>query len=280
MRSLVIGATGLVGSHIVKGLIALGEHPIGLSRSVHESADIDWYIGDLEKSDVPYDLPSVDILYCTAHATLLAGALPRLIHPALKRIVVLSSTSIFTKSDSENEAERKKVRRLIEAEQKIVAVCKQNGVEWTILRPTIIYGDGRDGNITPLSKVINRFGFMPLVGGGMGLRQPVHAQDVANGAIAAAQSSLAANKIYSLPGGEIITYREMIGRIFDALHRPRRMISVPRMIWRLMFAIGRSFFPNSNSAMGLRMEKDMTFDSSSAVSDFGWHPRSFNPTFD
>ena len=56
---------------------------------------------------------------------------------------------------------------------------------------------------------------MPLVGGGPGLRQPVHAEDLAIGAISAAGNSAAINKFYSLPGGETLAYSEMISRIFD-----------------------------------------------------------------
>jgi hypothetical protein len=56
--------------------------------------------------------------------------------------------------------------------------------------------------------------FIPLVGGGTGLRQPVHAEDLAIGAIAAAASPAAANKVYCLPGAETLPYWEMIGRIF------------------------------------------------------------------
>ena len=100
--------------------------------------------------------------------------------------------------------------------------AKQHNVGWTILRPTLIYAEGRDTNITPLSRLIRRFGFMPLVGGAPGLRQPVHAEDLAIGAIAAASSPAAINKFYSLPGAETLTYREMIGRIFDGLRMPRR----------------------------------------------------------
>src|SRR5450755_1937453 len=109
----------------------------------------------------------------------------------------------------------------------ITLLCERSNIAWTILRPTLIYAEGRDTNITPLSRLIRRFGFMPLVGGAPGLRQPVHAEDLAIGAIAAASSPAAANKFYSLPGGETLSYREMIGRIFDGLRLPRRTISVP-----------------------------------------------------
>ena len=148
------------------------------------------------------------------------------------------------------------------------------------MRPTLIYAEGRDTNITPLSRLIRRFGFMPLVGGAPGLRQPVHAEDLAIGALAAASSRATINRFYSLPGGETLAYREMIGRIFDGLRMPRRMISVPPSLWRAAFFVARRLFPGANVAMGIRMMKDMTFDSAPAVRDFGWHPRAFNPRLD
>ncbi len=102
---------------------------------------------------------------------------------------------------------------------------------------------------------------MPLVGGGPGLRQPVHAEDLAIGAIAAASSRAAVGKTYSLPGGETVTYREMIGRLFDGLRLPRRTVSISPLVWKAAFLFARPLFPNSNHAMGTRMMKDMTFDS-------------------
>ena len=48
----------------------------------------------------------------------------------------------------------------------------------------------------------------------------------------------------------------------------------------LGFIFVKPFFPNTNFAMGLRMMQDMTFDSASAVQDFDWNPRNFNPVFE
>ena len=114
---------------------------------------------------------------------------------------------------------------------------------------------------------------MPLVGGAPGLRPPVHAEDLAIGALAAASSRAAINKFYSLPGAETLTYREMIGRVFDGLGMPRRTIPVPPLLWRAGFRLAKPLFPGANVAMGIRMMKDMTFDSTPAVRDFGWNPR-------
>jgi nucleoside-diphosphate-sugar epimerase len=278
-RSLVIGATGLVGGYLVEHLVRAGERPLALSRSQQDRPGVDWLRGDLEKPDT-LKLPPFATLYCTADAILLPAALPRLFNPSLKRAVVFSSTSVITKIDSEIVAEREMLRTLADAEQKIVAACEQNNVSWTILRPTLIYAEGRDINISPLSRLIRRFGFMPLVGGAPGLRQPVHAEDLAIGAIAAASSVAAANKFYSLPGGETLSYREMIGRIFDGLRMPRRTVPVPVFLWKAIFLLAKPLFPDANVAMGTRMMKDMVFDPSPAVRDFGWNPRAFHPVFE
>jgi nucleoside-diphosphate-sugar epimerase len=278
-KCLILGATGLVGGYILEHLMRAGERPLALSRSPQSRPGIDWFSGDLEKPDA-LAFPPFATLYCTADAILLPAALPHLFNPSLRRAIVFSSTSVITKLDSEVVAEREKLKSLAEAEQKIAAACQRNNVAWTILRPTLIYAEGRDTNITPLSRLIRRFGFMPLVGGAPGLRQPVHAEDLAIGAIAAASSRAAANKFYALPGGETVSYREMVGRIFDGLRKPRRTIPIPVLLWRAGFLLARPLFPGANVAMGIRMMKDMAFDSTAATRDFGWNPRAFNPRFD
>ncbi|WP_315729602.1 MULTISPECIES: NAD-dependent epimerase/dehydratase family protein [unclassified Bradyrhizobium] len=278
-RSLVIGGSGLVGNYLLDQLIARGERPLTLMRSAPARSDVGYLPYDLERP-AQAEPPPFDTLYCTARATLLAPALPHFIRPGLQRLVVLSSTSIFTKADSEEQSERDGWRSLMEAERQIAATCTQSGIGWTILRPTLIYSEGRDKNITPLSRLIRRFGVMPLVGGGRGLRQPVHAEDLASGMIAAAAAPAATDKIYAVPGGETLTYREMIGRIFDGLGVPRRTPSVPAPLWRTMFPLLKPLFPGANVAMGLRMMQDMAFDATPAIRDFGWSARDFRPLFD
>jgi nucleoside-diphosphate-sugar epimerase len=274
----VIGGTGLVGSYIVERLTCRGERPYALSRFPQNNAEIDWLQGDLKRPHI-LKIPTVTTVYCTADAGLLAEAIPYLLKTPVKRLVAFSSTSVLTKQNSEDAAERAMIRRLSDAEQMIVAECEQQNIEWTVLRPTLIYAEGRDTNITPLSRLIRRFGFMPLAGSAQGLRQPVHAEDLAIGALAAADSPAAANKFYALPGAETLPYREMVGRIFDGLQLTRRLVPIPPGLWRAGFLVAKPLYPGANVAMGMRMNKDMTFDSTPAIRDFGWNPRGFNPSF-
>jgi hypothetical protein len=71
----------------------------------------------------------------------------------------------------------------------------------------------------------------------------------------------------------------MIGRIFDGLGLPRRTVSIPPFAWKAAFVAAKPLFPGANVAMGTRMMKDMTFDSTPAAQDFGWKPRMFHPVF-
>jgi nucleoside-diphosphate-sugar epimerase len=91
-RSLVIGGTGLVGGYVVEQLLRRGQRPMAMSRSPHSKSDIEWIYGDLRKPD-EFELPPFATLYCTAHASLLASALPRLLNPSSTRVITFSSTS-------------------------------------------------------------------------------------------------------------------------------------------------------------------------------------------
>jgi uncharacterized protein YbjT (DUF2867 family) len=279
MQSIVLGGSGIVGGHIVSKLVMAGERPLAISRSPRaDKRAVQWIQGDLTQPEA-LQLPRITTVYCTAHSLLLAKALPSLFSDELRRVVLFTSTSIVTKLNSDIPAEREGLQRLAEGEQQTIDMCTRMGVGWTVLRPTMIYDEGRDANVSRLARLIQKVGVMPLAGGGSGLRQPVHAEDLAIGALNAASSDAAKNNVYALPGPEAIAYREMVGRIFDGLGKPRRIIAVPPVLWRAAFALAAPLLPNANAAMGERMAKDMVFDPAPAVRDFGWSPRGFHPQF-
>jgi nucleoside-diphosphate-sugar epimerase len=277
-KTIVIGATGVVGGLIARQLVEAGERPIGLSRRHMIGADIDWVRGDLT---IPQDLklPLCMTMFCTADARLLVQALPCIVRTKSKRLVFFTSTSIITKMDSEIEEERIGVRAWGDAEARIIETCERHNIEWTVLRPTLIYLEGRDHNITTMSRLIRRIGFLPIVGSAKGLRQPVHAEDVAKGAVSASRCPEAANKIYVISGGETITYREMVGRVFDGLNKRRAIVSLPKALWIVGFLIAKPLYPATNVGWGTRMQQDMAFDDSEARRDFCWQPRGFHPDF-
>jgi nucleoside-diphosphate-sugar epimerase len=153
-------------------------------------------------------------------------------------------------------------------------------VEWVILRPTLIYGRGRDKNVCEIARFIRRFGFFPLFGPAQGLRQPVHAEDLAAACLAAADAPAAANRAYNLSGGETLRYRDMVGRIFVALNRRPRLLPVPLGAFRTMLAAMRLLprYRHWSAAMAERMNRDLVFDHAEAVRDLRFAPRPFHPS--
>ena len=195
----------------------------------------------------------------------------------VRRIVALSSTSRFTKDESPDLEEQNLARRLAEAEACVVSWAEKRGIEWVILRPTLIYGLGRDKNISEIARFVRRFGFFPLFGKAMGLRQPIHVQDVANACFEALQASASTNRFYNISGGETLTYRDMVIRVFAVMGRSPRLLPVPLSVFRVAVAFLRHLprYRLWSAAMAERMNVDMVFDSSEAEQDLAFAPRKF-----
>lgn len=194
-----------------------------------------------------------------------------------RRVVALSSTSRFTKVGSGDTAENAIAAKLIESEARLQAWAEDRGIEWVVLRPTLIYGQGRDKNISEIARFIRRFVFFPLLGSAQGLRQPIHAEDVATGCVAALQAPDAANRAYNLSGGETLAYREMVARVFAALGRPVRLVTVPLWAFCLAVAVMRRLprYRHWSAAMAERMNRDLVFDYADAARDLGFKPKGF-----
>lgn len=275
---LVLGATSLIGRFLIERLAAEGLDYYGLSREAPVD-DVRMIRGDLSEGDLAQRLPPTKTVFSLSPIWLLPKALSALKAAGMKRLVAFSSTSRFTKIDARNAEEREVAQALADAEAEVIAFCQANRIAWTILRPTLIYAEGRDRNVSRLAGLIRKLGFLPLSGEGGGLRQPVHADDLAQGALDAAASAKASNRAYDLTGGETLTYRMMAQRVFEGLGRRPLIVSLPPWVWRIGLTLASPIMPGVTAGMGERMETDMTFDNGEAARDFGWAPRDFHPRF-
>ncbi len=275
---LVLGATSLIGGYLLDRLRAAGVDPVAVSRRP-PTGEACWLDADLSDPHLEDGLPPVATVFSLSPIWLLPDALPALKAQGMTRLVAFSSTSRFTKQASDVPEERAVAASLADAEAAVERFCAVHGVGWTVLRPTLIYDEGRDGNVSRLASLIRRFGVLPLSGPGEGLRQPVHAQDLAVGALAAATAPDAQNRAYDLVGGETLTYRQMATRVFEGLGRTPVVLSLPPALFGLMLKAASPFLPGATAAMGSRMGVDLTFDSGDARRDFGWAPRDFRPRF-
>ncbi len=275
----LLGAGSMVGGSIIPLLVHDGRHGYAFSRKVSDrktEAGVTWLRFDALSPTHPAT-PQIRDWLCVAPIWVLPQYFSMLERYGACRVVALSSTSRFTKTDSSDSAENAVALRLAEGEARLRTWAESRGVEWVVLRPTLIYGRGRDKNIAEIARFVGRFGFFPLLGKAMGLRQPIHVEDVAAACLAALHAPAAANRAYNISGGETLPYREMVRRVFAAMQRRPRLVTIPLVIFRMAVACLRVFpgYRHWSAAMAERMNRDLVFDHSNATRDLGFSPRPF-----
>jgi len=233
-----------------------------------------WVCWDMAGSDPPFGRRFETVLHA-APLWLLSGQIERLADRGVSTLVALSSTSAVTKQESSSDRERATAGALARAESRILESSAGKGIRATLLRPTMIYGYGRDANVSTVARFIKRYGFFPVAGTASGRRQPVHADDVAGAMVAAIDCPTAAGKTYCLTGGETLTYRDMVGRIFDGLGKPRRILSLPEIAYRALLSLAATVNRNVSGAMARRMNTDLVFDAVDARRDLSFRPQRF-----
>jgi nucleoside-diphosphate-sugar epimerase len=266
-----MGATSLVGDVLLPLLAREGLRPVAFSRSPQSRgkpvAGVEWRLASLSGGAPAFAGERIEQWVSLAPIWSLPEHFGMLEGYGARKVVALSSTSIETRRRSDRPMELDIARRLEEGEERLNVWAQARGMCAIILRPTLIYLRGRDKNITRIAGFIRRFGFFPLLGAARGLRQPVHAEDVA--AACARALSLCTNRLYCLSGGETLTFREMVERVFASMGRQPRLLMLPRWV----FAAGG----RRTMALAERMNQDFVFDHCEAAREIGFIPRPFTP---
>jgi nucleoside-diphosphate-sugar epimerase len=271
----VLGASSFVGECLLPLLASAGYQVTAFSRqsggkTCSPLSGITWHAPNSSATH------TITHWVCVAPISVLSQYLPWMKSLGAERIVALSSTSRFTKTDSPDMAEQLHAQRIASGEQQLVEWAQTHGVDWYILRPTLIYGFGQDRNVSEIARFIRRFGFFPVLGAAGGLRQPVHVHDVTKACLAALTVPTA-NRAYELSGGETLTYRGMVERVFLASGRRLRIVTVPLWAFRAAVAVLKCLprYRSWSAAMAERMNRNMVFDHADAERDLGFTPRRF-----
>lgn len=276
-RVLLLGASGQIGLRVCALLQRQDWQVVAVSRNTHETAPgMEWRRGTLP------DLAGID--GARFDAIVSCGPLDLFSHwyagagTGAARVVAFGSTSVHVKGDSPDPAERDLAMRLRDAEARIADAAAARGASATLLRPTLVYGTGRDRNLSRIAALARRHGFFALPHDARGLRQPVHVDDLATAALAALAPTDAGLRAYDLPGGETLAYRDMVGRVLAVLDPPARLLVLPGPLFALAAAVARRLgVHDAGAAVLARMRADLVFDPSAAARDLGHAPRPFHP---
>lgn len=274
-RCLVIGLSGQVGEVLRPQLPALGEI-WGLSRQQQrDEPGIHWLAGLLqampplpEHLDTILSLGPLDAFADWFAQSGLADV----------RIVALGSTGHEDKRDSADPEEQGVAWALSAAESRLFAAGRRQNATITVLRPTLTYGHGRDASLSSMLAMAQRWGWVVLPAGAVGLRQPVHVDDVADAVLACLETPASVGRTFDLPGGERLGFRAMVERSL-ARHAPQaRVAIVPRWLFRIALATAAGFGMRPvGPGFVERTRRDQVADPEPARTVFGFQPRVFDP---
>ena len=274
MRIGILGGSSFLGEHLLRALTREGHQVFAFSRQGGRPCleHVTWLPAET------WPELRLDAFVSLAPAWVLPDYLERLASTHVKCVVVLSSTSRFTKQASPDPRERALAQRLVNAEQRLQQWAVEHNKQWAILRPTLIYGHGKDKSICEIARFIQRYGFFPLIGNSSGLRQPVHCDDIVQVCVAALETRAWQSGSYNVSGAQTLPYHAMVRRVFQGVGRPERTLNVPAWLLRQVIALARCLprYRHLSSAMAQRMSQDLTFDHSAAREQFGFSPRAFD----
>ncbi len=275
--ALVFGASGQIGTPLLSGLHAAGWRVLALSRHDHQPfAGLQWMRGDF--AQMPALPDAVDAIFSCGPLDLFAHWHAETVI-ACPRVVAFGSTSATTKHASVDAEERDLARRLQEAEASLFKESIRRGAATTVLRPTLVYGAGRDATLTRIAQLAQRWGRFVLPSGANGLRQPVHVDDLATAVLSACAAEASHGRSYDLPGAETLPYRVMVQRVLGSLEPAPGLLDLPMPLFRavLFAARMRGIATDLTTEAVRRMREDLVFDLAPAKRDFGYTPRPFQP---
>lgn len=275
MKVLVTGATGFTGSRVVPLLLQSGYQVRCLTRATSDRAPlsaltVEWVTGDLSNPEaLTAALRGVDALVNIA--SLGFGHAEDIIASAkaagVKRGIFISTTAIFTQLNAGSKSVR------LAAEEAIQA----SGLDYTILRPTMIYGGPRDRNMWRLIRLLRLTPVMPIFGDGESLQQPIFVDDVAQVVLRALQTDATIGKSYNIAGKDPLTYNQVIDTVASALGKRVWKLHLPYMpiVRALQFTERLGLRLPIKAEQVLRLNENKAFSNEEAQRDFGFSPRGF-----
>lgn len=287
MRILLLGAAGFIGRHILADLLNAGHNVVGVARNVTSLTpafpEAQFLQLDLAKTvqaaDWASHLAGIDAIVNAAG--LLRGPdmeavhvnMPKALYAAaeqagVNRVILISAIS--ARPDVDTDYARTKLAG--------EAALRATTLDWTILRPSLIYGDGSFGGTSLMRGMAGLPLLTPIAGDGSFAFTPLHVRDLARTVRIAVEGQISSRQSLEPVGPDTLTLREMLARYRRWLgFGEPRFLEVPMALMRLFGRIGDLLGDGPISTNSLaQMVAGNAGDSAAFARAVGFEPRSLD----
>lgn len=244
-----------------------------------ESLQMEIYDVDLRETEHLknfFENNDINMLLHIASVKLSPYVVPAALQGGVDNYILVHTTGIYSKYKAAGEEYRQieiKLRNLVDRYNR-----KERRIAMTILRPTMIYGDLNDKNVSTFIKMVDKLRIFPTVNGAHYDLQPVWCGDLGKAYFDVIMKwEVTKNKEYILSGGAPIELRKMFDIMAKELHVKNIFVSCPFPIayvgaWIIYLASMKKIDMREKVQ---RLVEPRAFDHDTATKDFGYNPVPF-----
>jgi len=297
MKVALFGGTGFVGSYITRELVREGFTPKVLVQSGSLSkinSPCEVVKGDIQNKNailetmqgaeaviytigIIREFPKKGVTFKELHLNGLKRCLEIALKIGVKRVILMSANGVRPDGTAYQ-------RTKWQADEAL----KESGLNWTIFRPSLIFGDPggegrpefctqiRDDMLSlPFPAPLFYNGLLPFNAGSFSM-SPIHVKNVAEFFVKSIKLKVCEKNIFDLGGPEALTWKEIIHQIALASGKRTWKIPAPVVVIKIAASILDRFkwFPVTRDQLTMLMEGNTV--STNYFGDFSINPRKFN----
>jgi NADH dehydrogenase len=155
-------------------------------------------------------------------------------------------------------------------------IVRNSGLAYTILRPTLVYGEKGGQEFDMYLNYLKKFPVVPFIGNGVPLKRPVHVEDVNSGLLAVRDNGRTLGKTYNLSGGEAISMIDFTKLCLNLMGMGRKpIIRLPVWLCKTIAVLMKLVMsdPPLKWQVIAGITQDANLDPSEAVADLGYKPK-------
>ena len=279
MHVLVAGGNGFIGSHLLPKLLAADHEVTVLARNPDSDAlpdDVEPVRGDVtaydsieaavDGHDAVVNLVALSPLFKPKGGDRMHDEVHRHGTENLVRAAETGGVDRFLQLSALG-ADPNGATAYIRAKGQAENHVTDSGLDWTIVRPSVVFGDG--GEFVSFTKKLKGMfapgvPVYPLPGGGKTRFQPIHVDDLVGMLVETLTDDAHVGATYELGGPDDLTLREITNMVYKAAGKSITIVSVPMALAGVGLSVGGKIpgFP-----MGADQYRSLQFDNTTADND-------------